>query len=100
MIDRTTAHEIAQTFLDEEAGRPPARTGEAQPTGWRPTVSKVVDSTEIDSAPPRLYGVPDLSGYWIAYIVPARVAIQSSQIVLVTKSSGEVAYYGSAHDEG
>jgi hypothetical protein len=41
-----------------------------------------------------------LKDCWIAYVSSRHLALQSSQVVLVSKESGEVIYFGSANDEG
>jgi hypothetical protein len=49
-----------------------------------------------------LYGSFDYKEYWCVYIHRPEFNywIKSSEIVLVSKSTGKVAYIGSANDEG
>jgi len=55
--------------------------------------------TAMGSRTPCVYNV-DLSDCWIAYLVPLRVGLGPSDIVVIDKITGAVRYIGSANDEG
>ena len=55
--------------------------------------------TAMGSRTPCVYNV-DLSDCWIAYLVPVRVGLGPSDIVVIDKITGAVRYIGSANDEG
>ena len=63
-------------------------------------VLDVVSADELRGRTPSIYGVPDLVGVWIAYVARELVGLRASFVVLVSKSTGEVVYAGSANDEG
>ena len=86
MISRAQAREIAE------------RTVSARSLGIG--VLEVVSGDELRGRAPSIYGVPDLVGVWIAYVARELVGLRASFVVLVSKSTGEVVYAGSANDEG
>lgn len=62
-------------------------------------VTRVVAPEEI-TYPTMLYNT-SLDNCWIAYLKPLRgFFIESSMIVVIDQSTGNVRYAGSAHDEG
>jgi hypothetical protein len=68
----------------------------------RVSIRHVLAIDEIHWARPRIYGLDDdvLSEAWIAYVDRGLCRIGSSEIVVVSKETGEVLYHGSANDEG
>lgn len=67
-----------------------------------PSVEVVLDLHEADPPPTLIYWPAMTTGLedcWIAYVSSPHLALQSSQIVLVSKESGEFIYFGSANDE-
>lgn len=66
----------------------------------RGKVTKVLSVEEV-SRPPLIYGLDNLTNYWIAYLDREMPwMIQSSLVVLVSQQDGRVAYVGHACDEG
>lgn len=48
-----------------------------------------------------VYGLPQaVSDCWVVYVPQPRPPRRSSVVILVSKESGEVIYYGGANDEG
>src|SRR6266581_1942493 len=65
-------------------------------------IGDVVDFEELTvrgSRTPCIYNV-DLSDCWIAYLLPLRVGLGPSDVVVIDKKTGAVRYIGSANDEG
>lgn len=83
MITRERAHEIATGAADGP-------------------IRKVLSLDEITAAKPCIYGFSEetLKEYWIAYVDRPVIGLQSSDVVLVSKEDGRVAYIGDAADEG
>jgi hypothetical protein len=90
-ISRAQARQIAQDYATAH-GRSITITEEA-------FVSDLDDLARRGVRSPALYAV-DLKDAWIVYARERRAIIQSSTIVAVSKTTGEVLYAGSAHDEG
>ena len=90
-IFRQAAHEIAAARVQHEFGL----------TG---TVGKVLSLDEITSRLPFIYNFPAevLQDFWIAYVKRSdrRMMLESSTVVLVSKLTGDIAYVGTAGDEG
>lgn len=55
---------------------------------------------EITASLPKLYRGPDLARCWIVYAARPEFGIRSSNIVLISRATGEVLYSGPAFDEG
>jgi hypothetical protein len=91
-ITRERAFELAERYLAEHAM--PNCAG----------VREVLSIEELVFSAPVIYGFPEetLADYWIAYAKRPEgyFALESSTVVLVSKLTGEIAYAGSAHDEG
>jgi hypothetical protein len=74
-----------------------ARTGQ--------TTSKIREVMDVEELQrrnlrePSIYGI-DVHGCWLVYLEQPGWAIRSSQIVAVSKDTGQVVYLGSACDEG
>jgi hypothetical protein len=67
------------------------------------SIGDVYSIEEIRFRTPLIYGFPEeeMAGYWIAYVESdGSLGLRASQVVLVDKSDGTVAYKGSAGDEG
>jgi len=62
-------------------------------------VRDVLLADEITWRPPKLYGGPDLTECWIAYVERPLRGLGSSCVVVVSKT-GLVLYAGNANDEG
>jgi hypothetical protein len=101
MISREEAGRIATAYLKAAFASPKGLVSANVRRSHEPTVEVVRDLSEA-SRPPRPYLSSDagVADCWIAYLTSRLLALQASQIVLVSKESGEVLYFGSAHDEG
>jgi hypothetical protein len=89
-ITREQARTIAEAYL----ARPTTDLG-----GTR--VRAVLGLEELGFPAPTPYNLRhDLASCWIAYVDRPVLMLGSSDIVLVSKVTGEVVYAGSAHDEG
>lgn len=88
-VARDEARQIAEAYIASHPGRLAGAT------------VSVVRSLEDDGfRRPNAYGVR-LEGCWIVYLEGTSVeALKSSEIIVVCKTTGEVVYSGSAHDEG
>ena len=99
-VTREQAHAIASAHL---ARNPlPRHRGafEADRGDRQSTIREVVPGDEVTRAPVP-YGLREpLADCWVAYIESDAIAIQSSDIVVITKRTGEIIYCGSANDEG
>lgn len=89
-ITRERARQIATDYL--------AAPGEK---GW--PISKIVSVEELAPRTPQLYGCGTDPSYrieecWIAYLDPA-TALRSNTILLISKESGKVVFFGSADDQ-
>ena len=91
-ISRERAREIARARAEHVCIVPgPVRVG------------GVYSVEELKGRLPSIYGfgAEELEGLWIAYVErPTDFSLRSSVVVLVSKSTGEIAYAGSANDEG
>lgn len=102
MISREEAGRIATAYLKAAFSSPKGLVSTNVRDSHEPTISAVRNSDEVDR-PPILYlasSGPKSTDCWIAYVNSHPLALQASLIVLVSKESGEVVYFGSAHDEG
>jgi hypothetical protein len=63
-------------------------------------VDRVMALSEIAWRRPSLYGFSDLSAFWIVYASQPGTKLGASTVVLVSKATGDIAYAGSANDEG
>lgn len=70
-------------------------------------ISEVLDAGEGGFRSPKIYDPNKkiaLSRCWVAYQEkkrnPGVISLESSMVILVSKETGRVLYYGSAHDEG
>jgi hypothetical protein len=65
-------------------------------------ISEVLSLEEVEARQPLIYGFePDrLKNYWIVYVETNVLTIKPSVVILVSKSTGEIAFVGSAGDEG
>jgi hypothetical protein len=89
------SREQARIIAEEHLARPGALVGGAGIRG-------VYALAELDHREPTVYGV-DLQHCWIAYVQREQtgvLVIRSSDIVLVSMTTGDVVYAGSASDEG
>ena len=86
LIDREEAHRIATIEI----------AAHSLGTGVR----RLCDPAEIDGRLPVLYNGPDLESCWIAYAESPITGTRSSNIVLISRATGDVLYSGSAHEEG
>jgi len=88
-IDAAKAESIARKELEAIASRQQLEVidGDQFPDGRRQ---------------PMLYGGPEgfPCGCWIIYLEPRGDRLESSQIIVISKSSGQIVYSGSAYDEG
>jgi hypothetical protein len=68
----------------------------------RYSVYEVVAWDEITCRRPSAYNVAEESWRtgWIAYLDDGSVAIRSSVVMLIDKSTGRLVYFGTANDEG
>ena len=84
--------------------REAARSIAAARVGNKSTgIGKVLSYDEIDFKTFQIYNFPPdvLQEFWIAYVEnDDHTILKSSTVVLVSKESGEIAYVGSAQDEG
>ena len=68
------------------------------------TVREVFSLEELQAEGVRLpliYNAPPLDECWIVYLArEPYLALQSAEIVLIARASGEIVYRGSANDEG
>jgi hypothetical protein len=85
MIDRDQARHIALSTIKER--------------GLGFGVNAVHRRSEVPR-PPCLYGGPDLEQCWIVYVARPIRGLEASTVVLVSMTSGEILYAGSANDEG
>jgi hypothetical protein len=94
VITREQARAVTTAFLQRHA----------QPTVRVWSVERVVDGSELTGVPPRTdYGAPRIEWEkaWVAYCkTPGPVMLKSSDIVVMSKETGEILYFGSANDEG
>jgi len=93
LITREGARKIAEEYM---AGDPQRE---------RRPVAKVVAYQEVlatGTRPPMPYGVigRDLLTSWIVYLEGVPAMLDSSTIILVSRSDGQILYCGSANDEG
>ena len=88
MVTRHEALRIAEEFLARD---PVPHSGRR--------IRDVFGVDELPIREPTLYGI-DVARCWIAYIDRPLRGIMSSEVVLVSKDSGEIVYAGSANDEG
>lgn len=86
MISRDRAREVAESVVVTQ------KLGSG--------VHNVVSVEEILGRAPSIYGAPNLVGVWVAYVARELVGLRASSVVLVSKSTGDVVYAGSAKDEG
>jgi hypothetical protein len=86
MVDREEAHRIAEKEIIAR--------------GLGTGVQQVCTVDEITWRRPAIYGGPELSTCWVAYAERPIRGLFSSDVVLISRVSGEVLYSGSAHDEG
>jgi hypothetical protein len=67
-------------------------------------VGQVLDFEEILSRPPCVYGVTEemMRSCWIAYLVGplSGRALTSSEVIIISNTTGRIIYAGSANDEG
>ena len=54
---------------------------------------------EITAPHPRLYNGPNLAECWIVYVEQPVPGLRSSEVVLVSRQTGEIMYAASANDE-
>jgi hypothetical protein len=92
-ITREDAQEIAEEYMAGDPGRE------------RRAVTNVVTYQEVlvaGTRPPKPYGVigRDLLTSWIVYVEGLPAMLASSTILLVSRDTGQVLYFGSAGDEG
>ena len=99
-ISRDDALRIALAHVDGDNGPPPSDVIGQGDQPARLSIREVLSVDEI-GRPPLIYGLTvPLHECWIAYLDSATTAIRSSRVVLVSKQSGRVVYFGSANDEG
>ena len=79
---------------------PGQQSGISKEMARQVVASYLASKTHFGGAP-NIYGV-DLSDCWIVYLerMGDRLMLRSSEIVAVSKRTGEIVYAGSAHDEG
>jgi hypothetical protein len=91
-VGREEAREIAERYL----ARCPEHQGRA--------IERVVSYEEIVAAgrPPRPYthDASDLGTCWIVYLTMPGATLRCSEILLISRIDGRVAFHGSANDEG
>ncbi|MCK4325742.1 hypothetical protein KAW55_03210 [bacterium] len=63
------------------------------------SVGQVLPIDELVRSEPCIYGY-NLDDYWLAYAKRPFKGLHSSQVLLISKVTGEVVYAGSANDEG
>jgi hypothetical protein len=99
-ISRDEAFRIASEYVQAERARTPAHFSERIGQTHLTSIREVLSSNEV-GRPPLVYGlrVP-IDECWIAYLHSVPTGIRSSQVVIVSKDSGQVLYFGSASDEG
>lgn len=86
-ISRDDAYRIATQYLQSLTGQPKARP-----------IREVLPADQVRLS---LYGVSaPVERLWVAYVATPLIGLVSSTVVLVSKDTGEVLYYGSANDEG
>ena len=100
-ISREEAFDIALAHLESERSRrAPSQFSELSGRTQLRSIRSVLSVDEV-VRPPLVYGLrAPLETCWIAYLESSPTAIQSSRVVLVSKESGKVLYFGSANDEG
>ncbi len=100
MITREEAALIALAHVRAVRSRTSGVVADAHRDVVEPSIAYVLDLTEV-SRPPMPYGLREsLASCWIVYLTPRGLMLGPSEIVLVTKTTGDVVYYGSAGDEG
>jgi hypothetical protein len=95
VISREEARVLAARWRAEQD--PP------QASGTTALLTDVQDGDHWNSAlsKPAAYGFPGLAGNWIIYVtVDPVVALKSSEIIVVSKSTGAILFAGDAGDEG
>ena len=103
MISRDEAEQIATAYLKAAFESPKGLVSADIRRSHEPSISAVRDLHEVDRPPVLVYWqmmTTSVDECWIAYVTPRHLALQASEIVLVSKESGEVVYFGSANDEG
>lgn len=77
-------------------------SGEIVARGLGTGASRALLVDELTAARPVLYNCPDLEDCWIVYAESplSGIMLRSSDIILVSRTTGAVLYAGSAHDEG
>lgn len=90
-VSRDEAREIAREYLRNTSDPVPSNT-----------IRKVLGWDEISFRRPTVYGFDEefWKRQWVVYLDQPTIAIRSSFILTVDRSTGEVTYVGSAHDEG
>ena len=88
-VDRESARSLVEEYL-RQVGR----------TEF--SVEKLCDVSEIRTRLPSVYGVRIDDRCWIAYLRGPMTGfcVKSSDIVVLSKETGRVLYFGSANDEG
>jgi hypothetical protein len=101
LISRDEARSIALAHLRDQLGAPSSSIGES--TNRRPTleIGSVLLAEEIQSRPPLIYGLREpLENCWVAYVHRPLMGLRPSEIVIISRNTGDVVYSGSAGDEG
>ena len=95
MISRERARLIAQRFLDDAQARTPA--GEAGPGApyHLPRIVRVRDGVELAVGGGGSTGRdPGAEACWVAYLAWAGMPLGGGLVVVVSKASGEVVFFG------
>lgn len=103
MISRDEAERIATAYLKSAFASPKGLVSAQVRRSHEPSISAVRDLHEVDRPPVLVYWqtlATNVHQCWIAYVTSRQFALQASEIVLVSKESGAVIYFGSANDEG
>jgi len=102
MITREQAKRIATDYLEAAFTSRARVVSERVRHSHEPTIEAVRDVSDVGRPPmPYLASTTTrLADCWIAYLTSRHLALQPSQIVLVSKETGDVVYFGSANDEG
>ncbi|MCE9640669.1 MAG: hypothetical protein K8S22_11060 [Betaproteobacteria bacterium] len=90
--------------VSREAARSIAAARVQHEFGLTGKVGKVLSLDELTGRLPFIYNFSDevLRDFWIAYVKRSdrRMMLESSTVVLVSKVTGDIAYVGTAGDEG
>ena len=99
-ISREDAFRLAAKYIQDQQTRAPGRLSERLGQSHLPSIREVLTASEV-GRPPSVYGLSaPIEDCWIAYLHSVTTGLHSSQVVILSRDSGTVLYFGSANDEG